>query len=181
MADPDIDPTLAAALGFPKLKYAWVERERRWLCRDVPMDRVADAWTITDLYVTGAHLRLREAIPLAGGEPMRRLTRKGDVDAATRLLTSIYLAEAEFVMLANALTGRTLRKIRHHLHAENGVVVSVDRFEGPLAGLILAEAEFDIAAALAAFPTPDFAVREVTDDPRYGGGALASNGLPVEA
>ena len=57
-------------------------------------------------------------------------------------------------------------------------MVSVDRFDGPLAGLILAEAEFETAAALAAFPHPDFAVREVTDDPRYGGGALIRDGLP---
>lgn len=62
----DIDPAIAAALGFPKVKYAWVERERRWLCRDVPLDRVIEAEAITDLYVTGTRLRLREAIPLDG-------------------------------------------------------------------------------------------------------------------
>ena len=33
---------------------------------------------------------------------------------------------------------------------------------------------------LAAFPTPDFALREVTDDPRYTGGTLAVNGRPSE-
>ena len=36
----DIDRQTATALGFPKLKYAFVERERRWLCREVPRDRV---------------------------------------------------------------------------------------------------------------------------------------------
>lgn len=173
----EIDPVVAAALGFPKLKYAWVERERRWLCREVPMTRVVQVDTIIDLYVTNTHLRLREAIPLGGGPTMRRLTRKADVDAATRLLTSIYLSPQEFALLAD-LPGRRIRKVRHRLAEEGGVTVSVDRFEGPLAGLVLAEAEFETAQAFGAFPHPDFAVREVTDDLRYTGGALVRDGLP---
>lgn len=173
----DIDPAIAAALGFPKVKYAWVERERRWLCREVPLERVVEAEAITDLYVTGTRLRLREAIPLDGRPAGRRLTRKADVDAQTRLLTSIYLSPEEFALLAD-LPGERLRKVRHRLAPENGIIVSVDRFEGPLAGLILAEAEFETADALAAFPHPDFAVREVTDDPRYSGGVLIRDGLP---
>lgn len=173
----EIDPAVAAALGFPKLKYAWVERERRWLCREVPMARVAQIDAITDLYITGTRLRLREAMPLGGGPPMRRLTRKADVDAATRLLTSIYLSPQEFTLLAD-LPGQRIRKIRNRLAEEGGVMVSVDRFEGPLAGLILAEAEFETAEALAAFPHPDFALREVTSDLRYAGGALVRDGLP---
>ena len=173
----EIDQAIAAALGFPNLNYAWVERERRWLCREVPMGRVVRIDTITDLYISDTHLRLREAIPLDDGPPMRRLTRKADVDAATRLLTSIYLSPREFALFAE-LPGRRIRKVRHRLAEEAGVTVSVDRFEGPLAGLILAEAEFETAEALAGFPHPDFVLREVTDDPRYAGGALVRDGLP---
>lgn len=176
----DIDPATAAALGWPKLKYAWVERERRWLCREVPLERVVRAEAIVDLYVAGTRLRLREALPLDGGPAMRRLGRKADVDARTRLLTSIYLSEAEFALLAD-LPGQRLRKVRHHLRAEGGVAMSVDVFEGPLAGLVLAEAEFETAEQLAAFHAPDFAGREVTDDPRYAGGWLVANGLPDPA
>jgi hypothetical protein len=35
------------------------------------------------------------------------------------------------------------------------------------------------AASLAAYPMPDFALREVTEDPRYRGIALAINGIPA--
>lgn len=174
----EIDAATAAALGFPKLKYAWVERERRWLCRQIPMDRVVGVEAITDLYVTGVRLRLREALPLDGGPPMRRLTRKVDADPRTRLLTSIYLSEAEFALLAN-LPGKRLRKLRHRLRAEDGIVLAADVFQGPLDGLILAEAEFETDAALEAYRMPDFCLREVTDDPRYGGGWLAENGIPT--
>lgn len=173
-----IDPSVAAALGWPKLKYAWVERERRWLCREVPWDRVVETEEIADLYVTGTQLRLREAIPSEGGPPKRRLGRKADVSAAVRLLTSIYLSPEEFTLLS-ALPGRRLRKTRHRLARVAGAAaLSVDVFAGPLAGLILAEAEFEDMVALAAFPAPDFALREVTDDLRYSGGELVAKGLP---
>jgi CYTH domain-containing protein len=174
----EIDQETAAALGWPKAKYAWVERERRWLCREVPWAQVATTERITDLYVTGTRLRLREAIPQDGGAPMRRLSRKADASPAVRLLTSIYLSPEEFALLSD-LPGELLRKTRHRLAAVAGAAqVCVDVFEGPLEGLILAEAEFDDMEALAAFRTPDFALREVTEDVRYSGGELVAKGLP---
>jgi hypothetical protein len=176
----DIDPAIAAALGFPKPKYAWVERERRWLCARVPEELVVKAEAITDLYVEGTRLRLREAIPDDGGPAMRRLGRKADVDATTRLLTSIYLQPEEFALLSG-LPGVRLTKTRHRLKSPPGVMMSVDRFHGALEGLILGEAEFDGAEALKAFPMPDFALREVTDDLRYTGAQLARHGLPDPA
>ena len=178
----DIEQETAAALGFPKPQYRSVERERRWLCREVPRERIANSDAIVDLYVTGARLRLREARPLGGGAAMLRLTRKADVDSHTRLLTSIYLPEDEFAILARVLNGVRLKKIRHRLQPVPGTLhVGVGEFEGELAGLILAEAEFETPEAMARFAMPDFALREVTDDPRYDGGALAKHGLPRDA
>jgi CYTH domain-containing protein len=176
----DIDLAVARDLGFPKLKYAQVERERRWLCRTPPTDRIVRSDAIIDLYVDGGGLRLREATPLNGGPVTRKLGRKGDVDRYTRLTTSIYLSEAEFGLLSN-LPGKRLRKVRHHLTPVGGFAYGVDLFEGDLAGLILAETEFATPEAMAACPGPDFAVREVTDDPRYAGGWLAAHGLPPGA
>lgn len=173
-----IDQATAAALGWPKSKYAWVEHERRWLCREVPVGRVLSAERFNDLYVTGTQLRLREATPVDGGPPMLRLGRKADVSASVRLLTSIYLSPEEFRLLS-ALPGRRLHKTRHALGKVGGADVFVDVFEGPLSGLIMAEAEFGDVEAMAAYPMPDFAFREVTDDIRYTGGRLVTDGLPV--
>ena len=175
----EIDQKTAAALGWPKSKYAWVEHERRWLCRAVPFDRVISAETYNDLYVTGTQLRLREAIPLDGGPAMLRLGRKADVSASVRLLTSIYLSPEEFRLLSD-LPGHRLRKTRHALGKVGGADVFVDVFEGPLSGLIMAEAEFETVEAMEAWPTPDFVYREVTDDIRYTGGRLVIDGLPDE-
>lgn len=174
----DFNQDLAAKLGFPKTKYMAVERERRWLCRAVPHDRILKTHAIADLYITGTQLRLREARAVGGGEPMLRLTRKVDVDAHTRLLTSIYLTEHEFALLAGVMRGTLLKKVRHTLKAHAGVTMSVDAFQGALDGLILAEAEFDTVEAMRAFAPPDFVEREVTEDLRYGGGALAVQGHP---
>lgn len=174
---PEIDQATAAALGWPKSKYAWVERERRWLCRSVPFDRVVSAETYRDLYVQGTQLRLREALPVGGGAPMLRLGRKADVSPDVRLLTSIYLSPEEYRLLSS-LPGNILRKTRHSLGKVDGADVFVDVFEGPLSGLIMAEAEFASMEAMERYPMPDFAFREVTDDVRYTGGRLAIDGLP---
>ena len=179
-APDDIEPRIAQALGFPKTKYMAVERERRWLCGRVPRELIRQSEAINDLYVTGARLRLREARPLDGGAPMRRLTRKADVDARTRLITSIYLPPEEFAMLAAALSGERISKLRHRLSSPPGVAMSFDEFQGPLAGLLMAEAEFETSDQMAAFPDPDFAVREVTDDPHFTGGWLSRHGLPED-
>ena len=177
----DIDQQTATALGFPKPEYTSIERERRWLCREVPRAKVFRTEAITDLYVTGARLRLREARPVDGGAPMLRLSRKADVDMHTRLITSIYLPEEEFAILAAALPGIRIKKIRHRLLLPlPGVAMLIDEFQGDLNGLILAEAEFKTYDSLAAFPMPDFAVREVTDDPRFSGGDLVKYGLPKD-
>ena len=93
------------------------------------------------------------------------------------MITSIYVPEEEFAILASALKGTRLTKIRHRLHAQPGVSMSVDEFQGELAGLVLAEAEFETSEELSAFPTPPFAIREVTDEQQYTGVSLAKSGI----
>ncbi len=174
--DP-IDTALAASLGWPKLKYAFVERERRWLCADAFLDRVIRAEVITDLYVTGTRLRLREAVPIDGGAPLLRLARKADVRSDMRLITSLYLSAAEFALLVD-LPGKRLRKTRHHLPSEGDISMSVDVFHDALQGLVMAEAEFPSDEAMHQFRPPEYFSLEVTHDARYAGSALVERGLP---
>ena len=172
--------TDAAALGFLKPeKYAAVERERRWLCAGLPDLPVLRAEAIEDLYVEGSRLRLRRATPVGGGAAILRLSKKADLAPERRLITTLYLTEAEYALFED-LPGRVLRKTRHY-YAAGDVTLSVDRFEGALAGLFLAEAEFADDAAMAAYSDPAFAVCEVTDDLRYTGGELVVNGRPEPA
>lgn len=174
----DIDPSVAAALGFPKLRYVFIERERRWICTSLPLELVTETERITDLYVTGSNLRLREARPLSDAPPLLRLTRKVDVDARTRLISSINLQESEFALLQAALVGCTIRKRRHRLRADQGTVLAVDEFEGSLAGLMLLEVEFPSLHSLEQFEVPLYAGAEVTGDSRFIGASLAAHGAP---
>lgn len=175
----DIEQNIATALGFPKPEYMAVERERRWLCRVIPRERILNTEAITDLYVTGTRLRLREARRIDGSASMLRLSRKADVDPQTRLITSIYLPEQEFGVLAAALQGIRIKKLRHRLRSLPGIALAVDEFEGELSGLLLGEAEFDNNDLLRGFTMPEFASREVTDDPRFTGPYLAQYGVPL--
>ncbi|MCA3227575.1 MAG: hypothetical protein ING40_00845 [Burkholderiales bacterium] len=174
-----VDPLIAAGLGFPKLRYVFVELERRWLCASLPQELVRETVQISDLYVSGSNLRLREERSLSGRAPMLRISRKVDVDNRTRLISSIYLAEPEFAMLKSALVGNGLGKRRHRLVGQDDqVILAVDEFDGPLSGLMLLEAEFPSLKALESFEAPWYAGQEVTSDFEFTGGALAARGLP---
>jgi CYTH domain-containing protein len=149
-------------------KYARFELERRWLLTSLPDG--ADAGTaIYDRYIVGTRLRLRRM------DSRYKLAQKdapSPPDYAVTVITNIYLTPEEYDVLA-ALPAVELRKRRHHFGR-----YSIDVFEGPLHGLVLAEAEFASPEELRAHPDPDFAVRDVTDDVRYTGGWLVENGLP---
>ncbi len=150
------------------LKYAHVERERRWLLAAVP-DLPYDArrLAIVDRYVRGTRLRLREVTE--GSMVTRKLGHKvrlGD-DAAEVAHTSLYLDDAEWDVLV-ALPADMLTKTRTlvpydgttvavDVHADGTVVAEIDSGDGPALTL---PASYDV-------------VREVTDDEGYSGGELA--------
>jgi CYTH domain-containing protein len=173
-----IDARTAEALCFPKPEYMAVELERRWVSNSIPADLVVEVETIIDLYVTDSQLRLREATFRSGAAPMRRLTRKVDLDPTTRLMTSIYLPEKEFRQFARVLPGTEIRKLRHRLAPIDGVAPLIDEFQGTLKGLLVAEVEFASRDLLVQYVPPSYFGAEITSDERYRGGSLAQTGLP---
>ena len=149
-------------------KYARIERERRFLIDRFPGDDVVQVRQITDRYIDGTHLRLREQID-DGGPAIYKLTQKVPARASGAqqgLITNIYLTEDEFRLLAQ-LPAKMLSKVRHSLPP-----FGVDVFEGALQGLRLAEAEFNSDAEAYDLILPDFILHEVTGDDRFTGGQL---------
>lgn len=141
MPDRHWPPVRSKALGYcpvvpVSLKYAVVERERRFLVERIP-DGVTRVCQITDRYLMGTRLRLREVVDGDGdGTVTRKLGHKvrltdGPDEVAC---TSMYLDDAEWGTLIR-LPARALRKTRHVV-ARDGVRVDVDRFED---GTLLAE------------------------------------------
>jgi CYTH domain-containing protein len=152
----------------PSLKYAVVERERRFLVRTVP-DGVQEVWEISDRYVDGTRLRLREVRGPAGVQ--RKLGHKVRlvVDDPTAIAcTSLYLDDDEWAVLSD-LPGRTLTKRRHHVERD-GLHVVVDELAD---GTCLAEIDDGDAAPV---PIPAWldVIREVTHEEAWTGAGLAS-------
>ena len=128
---------------------------------------------IVDRYIEGTTVRLRQVRDNQRATRFK-LTQKlanGASGAFRGFITTMYLAEAEYDIFA-MLPAKTILKTRHSLPP-----FGVDVFEGELAGLILAEAEFDSAEAAALLQLPPFlcAAFEVTSDPRFDGGSLAAS------
>lgn len=150
-----------------------VEIERRFLVQ-------GDAWRTM---VTATH-RLRQgylaredgvAVRIRVSDTMARLTIKGPGGLVRpEFEYAIPAAEAE-EMLTLLCAGRSLAKTRHDVPID-GLVWEVDVFEGPLAGLVIAELELPDGAHA---PTlPPWVGREITGDARYANAALASAAAP---
>jgi CYTH domain-containing protein len=118
----------------PSLKYAVVERERRYLLASIP-EGVTSTREIFDRYLTGTRLRLRE-VREDDGTITRKLAHKvrlteGPAEVAC---TNLYLDNDEWTLLA-ALPAQLLRK-RRHLVRRDGFLVAIDEHED---GTLIAE------------------------------------------
>jgi CYTH domain-containing protein len=151
-------------------KYARVERERRFLLTGPPPPRsVTASRRITDRYLPGTRLRLRRVHHLGSGTCEFKFTQK--VPAALPgflqgLITNTYLSAAEYDLLAS-LPAEVLSKTRLTVPP-----LSIDIFDPPLHGLVLADVEFSTDEAARSFLQPPAAIAEVTDDARFTGGNL---------
>lgn len=158
-------------------KYSCIEFERRFLVRAVPTNIVAGSyrWRIVDRYIAGTRLRLRRMDSPGGAPIQRKLTQKfseSDEPTIRTIITNIYLDEAEYRVL-EALGGNEILKYRYLVDFQNHQF-GIDVFGGRHEGLILAEVEGESEMALRQLAFPTFAVREVTRDPFFTGGALAT-------
>lgn len=149
------------------LKYAVVERERRYLVASLP-DGATDTQRILDRYVTGTRLRLREVREM-DGTVIRKLGHKvrlteGPAEVAC---TNFYLSDEEWTVLAT-LPAHQLRKKRHII-ARDGVRVAIDEHED---GTLIAEID-DGDSPSRLLPSWLDVVRDVSSDEAWTGAGLA--------
>ena len=159
----------------PESKYARVERERRYLLRDLPegLTRADPHLQITDNYITGTRLRIRKVREPRTNKWTVKLTQKfaPDLrDLSRTIITNTYLnaLEAETLSVFNA---NEIRKNRYYFDYE-GRKFSIDMFLGDLFGLVLAEVGFETDEDLDNFPPPPFALADVTNNALFTGGRL---------
>ena len=144
--------------------------------REIPEElNVEDSYLrIIDLYITNARLRLRRIESPAGQILVRKLGQKyhsSGQDTIQRTMTTIYLNEIEYNTLAS-LNGSSIIK-RRYTYSYAGYLTSIDVFEGHLSGLLMLELQLQAEEDINSLPVPEFAVREVTDEPFFTGGELA--------
>lgn len=149
------------------LKYAVVERERRYLVASLPAG-VTTTKEIIDRYLIGTRMRLRE-VRQDDGTVIRKLEHKvrlteGPAEVAC---TNFYLDAEEFAVLA-ALPARTLRK-RRHLVAADGWVIAVDERED---GTLVAEID-DGERPSTAIPDWLQVISDVTNNETWTGEGFA--------
>lgn len=149
------------------LKYAIVERERRYLVARLPPG-ITSTKHIADRYITGTRLRLRE-VREQDGTVTRKLGHKvrltpGPEEVAC---TTFYLDDHEWDLLS-ALPARTLTKKRH-LIDDDGRLVAIDELPD---GSLLAEVDDGDQPSDA---VPDWleVVRDVSGDEAWTGAELA--------
>jgi CYTH domain-containing protein len=159
----------------PESKYARVERERRYLLRDLPegLTRVDPHLQITDNYITGSRLRIRKVRDPRTNKWTVKFAQKfapDPNDLSRTIITNTYLnaLEAEVLSVFNS---NEIRKNRYPFEFE-GRKFSIDMFLGDLFGLVLAEVSFDTDEELDSFPKPPFALADVTNEPLFSGGKL---------
>jgi adenylate cyclase len=163
-------------MAEPASKYARFEFERRFLLDGVPDEIKGDhGWRVTDRYIKKTALRLRRMESLDGAETVFKLGQKhvpSPPNFGLMTITNIYLSPKEYAVLAQ-LEAFELRKRRHPIeHAGN--TFGVDVFAVSLEGLVLAEVGFDTQTEMEeSLALPPWAIREVSGDERFTGGALA--------
>ncbi len=147
------------------LKYAVVERERRFLVRSIPHG-VISSRRIIDRDLQGT--RLREVTD-QDGTTTRKLRHKSRLGPrrAEIARTSLYLDDAEWEILAHR-PARTLSKVRH-LIARDGQHLAIDGLQD---GTLVAEIQEcdDLPAAVS--PWLDV-IGDVSADEQWTGGRLA--------
>src|SRR5262247_1768069 len=160
----------------PESKYARIERERRYLLRDLPdgLTRADPHLQITDNYMTGSRLRLRKVREPRTNKWTVKFTQKfapDEHDLSRTIITNTYLnpLEAEVLSVFNT---NEIRKNRYPFEFE-GRKFSVDMFLGDLFGLVLAEVSFETDEELDNFPKPPFALEDVTNNEVFTGGRLS--------
>ena len=159
----------------PDSKYARIERERRYLLRDLPegITRADPHLQITDNYITGTRLRIRKVRDPKTNKWTIKFTQKFALlptDFSRTLITNIYLNALEAETLS-VFEANEIRKNRYPFQW-NEYNFSIDMFLGDLFGLVLAEVSFETDDELENYPKPPFALADVTNIETFTGGSL---------
>ena len=150
-----------------------LRHERRFLLPALPRALAeGTASLVEERYLAGTRLALRRAVsPVAPDRPELTLGQRMRYGRAAGVVLIERLRPEAYAALRR-LPAHVLVWRRYPVRLA-GWPCAVDVFAGDLSGLVLAQAAFGSAAEVARFPSPVYAVAEVTGDERFGEEQLA--------
>ena len=105
------------------------------------------------------------------------LKRWVNSDALVREESDFYITKEEYENTVGKGLDNTIYKKRYQFEVE-GLTYAVDIFEGELEGLAYLEIEFESEELANSFETPDWIIKDVTNDRRFKNQQLAQFGMP---
>ena len=140
-----------------------IEVERKWLVEAPPKLSRRKGVGIVQGYIAvsaeGTEVRLRRI-----GKKFFQTVKSGAGLARGEI--EVELSRKQFTSLWRATLGRRLEKVRYTL-SYGRQKIEVDVYKKRLAGLVVAEVEFNSRKESAAFSPPDWFGKEVTEDEDY--------------
>ncbi len=156
------------------------EIERKWLIspEDIPFDlSKAKCEKMVQSYISfSPTIRLR-CINNAGYILCVKAKAKGSYLAREEFETE--LLKEQYDALIKKVEGNIIEKTRYTIKHE-GLNYEIDIFSGNLAPLAYLEIEFPSVEAAMSFKSPDWIIKDVTDDFRYKNAGLAKFGKPQD-
>lgn len=154
-----------------------IELERTYLLASLPENLASfPSEIVHDLYVPAeahhAHLRLRHKGDTY--EITKKVPTDGN-DSSKMFEHTIKLEKEEFDALAKA-PSKEIKK-RRYAFVYEGRNAEIDVYMDTLEGLVVVDFEFDDESQMRAFPTPAFALADVTQEEAIAAGFLAGKSL----
>jgi len=156
-----------------------MEVERKYLLNlgDLPADMAdrADRFEFVQTYISfSPEIRVRKV-----NETCCCFTIKlpRDDTGLSREEIEFPIAEEVYQALLKKREGGTIHKTRYQFE-EEGTLITADVYSQDLAGLAVAEVEFEDVGHAEKYSPPEWFGKEITSDKRYKNASLARDGMP---
>lgn len=155
-----------------------LEIEKKWLIdkNNIKYDlSEAKVYEIEQTYINfSPEIRVRR---VNNSQYSFTLKKNMSEDGMVRDEIDFLITEEEYNELVAKKVGNTIYKTRYKILKDNQII-TIDIFKGELEGLAYMEIEFANTEEANSFSTPEWVIKDVTDDIRYKNASLAQYGIP---